>query len=343
MTTITKLVRKNILELKPYSPAREEYPEGDAVLLDANENPFIEPYNRYPDPYQRRLKEKIAAVKNVNTTQLFAGNGSDEAIDLLIRIFCEPRRDNIVIAYPTYGMYETVAAIQDVDVRKALLDDRFDIDTGGVLAASDGNSKLLFLCSPNNPTGNTFSADRIMQLAAKFPGIVVLDEAYTDFSVKGSLAGMIQRYPNLVVLQTFSKAWGLAGIRLGIAIADISVVRLMIRIKYPYNISMPTTEYALKALDNTGTVMKHISDILLERDRLVSEFRNIAVIEKTFPTDSNFILVKVPDAVSVYEKLKARQIIVRNRSGLPMLYNCLRITVGKPEENQKLIDSLKQM
>ncbi len=343
MFNLNQLVRENIKKLKPYSSARDEYSGDAAVFLDANENPFNDPFNRYPDPLQRKLKEKIARIKGAEPKQLFLGNGSDEAIDLLIRVFCEPRESNVVTIDPTYGMYEVCADINNVAVRKVLLTTGFQLDTAGLLNAADENSRLLFLCSPNNPTSNSFKHGDILTIVQNFSGIVVLDEAYIDFSVEASLIPELKNFPNLVILQTFSKAWGLAGIRLGMAFASPEIISLLNKIKYPYNVNSITQQKALEMTDQEFTKNDWVNEILKGREYLINELNKIPVIQRIYPSDANFLLVKVTDTRNVFNYLTDNKVIVRDRSKMNLCEGCLRFTIGSREENRRLIKVLKDM
>lgn len=340
---ITSLMRKNIITLKPYSSARDEF-KGDAeVFLDANENPYPSPYNRYPDPLQRTLKEKIAEIKGVDPSQIFLGNGSDEGIDLLIRAFCEPNQDSIMITEPTYGMYAVCAEINGVNVQQALLTPDFDLDLDAFPNTFDATTKIIFLCSPNNPTGNMLSHDKIVEVLKRFYGIVVIDEAYIDFAKGKSFIKDLKKYPNLVVLQTFSKAWGLAGLRLGMCYASPEIISILNKIKYPYNINIRTQELVLDALEHKYKKDIWVEEILTQRTKLIKALKGLSIVEKVFPSDANFVLVRVKDAHGTYEYLMNNGIIVRDRSKVMLCYNCLRISVGTPDENEKLIESLKKL
>jgi histidinol-phosphate aminotransferase len=339
-TDINKLLRSNIATLVPYSSARDEYTGSEALFLDANENPFNAPYNRYPDPHQTKLRERIAVLKGVSSEQVFAGNGSDEAIDLLFRIFCEPGIDNVVSIDPTYGMYGVCAEINDVEVRRVPLGSDFELDLPGLKAACDTHTKLLFVCSPNNPTANSFDPGDLLRLADELDVMVVVDEAYIDFSSRESLKSKVESYPNLVVLQTFSKAWALAGIRLGIAIGDPLLIRTMDKVKYPYNINMLTQRYAMEALDDHQRVEDWIRMILAERSRLARTLKKYRFVEKVYPSDANFLLVKVSKPKKVYNYLVEKKIIVRDRSDTALCDGSLRITVGTAEENNRLTGAL---
>lgn len=340
---ITGLVRKNIRELKPYSCARNEFKGEASVYLDANENPMNAPYNRYPDPLQGELKAKIANLKKVRPSQIMLGVGSDEPIDLLIRIFCEPRVDNVVAIDPTYGMYQVCADINDVEYRKVLLNADYSLDADRVLAAVDANTKLIFLCSPNNPTGNLLDRKEIGKIISGFQGIVIIDEAYVDFSSDPSWLTELDQHANLVVLQTFSKAWGLASVRCGMAFASEEVIDYLNKVKYPYNLNLLTQEFVSEQLDHESRKTEWVEMLLEQRALLQKQLEAIAWIEKVYPSDANFLLVKVPDANRLYDKLVDKGIIVRNRNKISLCAGCLRITVGVPDENNTLIDELKQL
>ena len=334
------LVRENIRKLKPYSSAREEYTGAEAVFLDANENPFNTPLNRYPDPLQKKLKKVISGIKNVNDQQIFLGNGSDEAIDLIIRVFCNPGTDNIIGVDPSYGMYEVCAAINDVEYRKVLLTKDFQPDVDAIISSVDANSKILFLCSPNNPTGNLFDKNSVLGLIEKFPGIVVIDEAYIDFAVGGGFSGYLDQYNNMVVLQTFSKAWGLAGIRLGMAFASPVIIKYMNHVKYPYNVNMLTQQKAMEELEMQNRKDEWVNEIIGQRKILMERFSRLPFVEKVFPSDANFFLAKVSDPLGVYRFLVERKIIIRDRSRVSLCEGCLRITVGTPLENKQLLETI---
>ena len=344
---IENLVRENIKRLTPYSFARKEFSGAAQIFLDANENSFGSPleqnYHRYPDPLQTEVKREIAILKGVESGEIFVGNGSDEAIDLLFRIFCEPRADNILICPPTYGMYEVSAAINDVETKRAPLTKDFRLDLQAIEKAIDTNTKLLFICSPNNPTGNSFPREEILKLAEMFGGIVVVDEAYIHFSRRKSLASEINNFKNLVVLQTFSKAWGLAGARVGLAFANEETIALFNRVKPPYNVSEPAQETILRALKNAAKVESTIAEIISEREKLIKKLSEISCVEKIYPTDANFVLVKTTDAEKIYRFLLGEKIVVRNRSRAELCAGCLRITVGTPEENESLLKALKKL
>ncbi len=344
MKKLEQLVRSNILSLKPYSSARDEYQGKEAkVFLDANENPYNYPYNRYPDPLQRDLKVRISKIKGVTPENIFLGNGSDEAIDIAFRIFCNPGIDNAVAIEPTYGMYKVCAEINDVEYRPVLLDETFQPDANKILESVDENTKLLFLCSPNNPSGNDLNREVVINLIRKFEGIVILDEAYIDFSGNASMLGSLNEYPNLIVLQTFSKAWGMAGIRLGMAFASIDIIQLMNKVKYPYNVNQLTQQQALMQLEHNNRVREWVKTLIAERDRMMKEFENIDICKKVFPSNANFFLARFQDATSTYNDLVDKGIIVRNRSRISLCGNSLRITIGTPEENNLLIATINKM
>ncbi|MCB0553771.1 MAG: histidinol-phosphate transaminase [Phaeodactylibacter sp.] len=340
MSSINHLVRSNILRLTPYSSARSEYKGWAEIFLDANENPYDTGYNRYPDPLQWKLKERISVLKGVAPENIFLGNGSDEAIDLLIRIFCEPGVDHIITLPPTYGMYKVSADIANVPVKEVLLDKDFQPDVAAILSAADGHSKLLFLCSPNNPTANSFKLDKVQELLAGFPGIVVVDEAYIDFSGQPSCINLLAEFPNLVVMQTFSKAWGMAGIRLGMAFASEEITGLFNKVKPPYNINQLTQEVALEALENQQQQEEWVQQILGQRVVLTQYLSGLDYVQRIYPSDANFLLVRVKDPKSVYDFLVSNGIIVRDRSRVALCEGCLRITIGTPEENEQLFRAL---
>ncbi|RYZ20292.1 MAG: histidinol-phosphate transaminase [Chitinophagaceae bacterium] len=347
MFDLEKLVRPNIRSLKPYSSARSEFSGVASVFLDANENSFGSPltkwYNRYPDPLQWELKRKIAGIKSVPAEGMLLGNGSDECIDLLIRAFCEPGIDRILICPPTYGMYEVYAHINNVGVDEVPLRAAdFQLDLEGIEGALTAATKLIFLCSPNNPTGNSLYREDIEVILNNFDGIVVVDEAYINYSRSRSFLTELKDYPNLVVLQTFSKAWGLAALRLGITYASAPIIGVLNKIKPPYNINAATQELALKALDKLDEVNAMIRETVQERSTLLEGLSAVAGVQQIFPTDANFVLVRITDATRVYEYLRDRGIIVRNRSNVVLCDDCLRITVGTPEQDQKLLTALKE-
>jgi len=338
---LDSITRDNVKKLVPYSSARDEFSSSNGIFLDANENPFNTGYNRYPDPHQKKLKEKIAVLKDVESKNIFLGNGSDEAIDLLFRAFCEPGKSNVIILPPTYGMYEVAANINDVEVRKVMLQNNFQPDTAEILNAIDSNTRLIFFCSPNNPTANSFQPEAMEQILENFNGIVVVDEAYIDFSSQKSFASELNSYPNIVVLQTFSKAWGMASLRLGMAFADKKIISILSRIKPPYNINGVTQQLALEALEKPEKVKNYISEILKERSKLILALSSMQLVKHVYPSDANFILIKVDDAKSLYNYLVNEQIVVRDRSKVVLCEGCIRITVGTKEENDTLLNALK--
>lgn len=340
---IDKLLRKNIKTLQPYSSARDEYSGEAMVFLDANENPFNEPYNRYPDPLQRNLKEKIALLKDVIPEQIFLGNGSDEPIDLLIRAFCEPGEDNVVSIDPTYGMYQVAAGINNVEVKKVSLTESFELDSQKLLNSTDEKTKLIFLCSPNNPTGNCLNEKAVLEVVKNFQGIVVLDEAYIDFAPGKSLLPQLNDYPNLIILQTFSKAWGMAGIRLGMAFATSEIIAVLNKIKYPYNLNILTQQKALELIKNRDKVEKWVKLLIAEREKMKKLLSDFPFVVKIFPSDANFILVKMHDARGIYEYLKEEGVIVRDRSKVHLCEDSLRITIGSSDENEQLLKALKEL
>lgn len=342
---VNNLLRENIKHIKPYSSARDEYKDAsaDMVFIDANENPFQTNVNRYPDPQQTKVKERLAQIKGVSTSQILLGNGSDEVLDLLFRAFCEPRQDNVITLPPTYGMYKVLADLNAVDIISVELDDDFEPKVDKILHVQNNNSKLLFLCSPNNPTANSFSANKVEELIKGFKGIVVIDEAYIDFSAKASWLSRINEFPNLIVTQTLSKAYGLAGIRLGICYASEFIISVLNKIKPPYNVNQLTQEKALDRLNEIGAVEEQIASILKERSVLISELNNFSFIKTIYPSDSNFVLAKVDDADLRYKQLIDKGVVVRNRTKQPLCENCLRFTVGTSNENKLLIKTLNQL
>ena len=336
------LVRKNIWNLKPYSSARNEYNGKNAeVFLDANENPYNEPLNRYPDPLQNELKSSVSFVKNVPVDNIFLGNGSDEPIDLVFRIFCRPQIDNVVAIAPTYGMYEVCANINDVEYRKVRLGDNFKMNAEDLLQATDANTKLIFICSPNNPTGNAFPREEILKVINNFEGIVVIDEAYSDFCNLRPFRLDILKYPNIIVLNTFSKAYGCAAIRLGMAFASEQIIQLFNKVKYPYNVNLLTQNMAKQVLKDKDSIHQRIVLILKEREMLMSAVDKLPITKKLYSTDANFFLVKVTDANAIYNYLVNKGIIVRNRNQVELCDNCLRITVGTKQENSQLLSALR--
>lgn len=344
---INTLLRPHLVVLKPYSSARDEYTGKSGVFLDANENPYgsitTENFNRYPDPYQLALKERISAIKGVHSDQLFLGNGSDEAIDLLFRAFCRPGVDQAILLPPTYGMYEVSAAINDVETIKVPLTLNFQLDTNAILEWMTPTSKLLFICSPNNPSGNNIHREDILSLIAQFPGLVIVDEAYIDFSGEPSFTTELQNYPNLIVIQTFSKAWGLASLRLGMAFASPEIIGILNKIKPPYNISGLTQQKVLEALGDISPMERMTRDILQERKFLEQELASLSLVEKIYPSNANFLLIKVKAAKKTYDDLVHEKIIVRDRSKVLLCDECLRITVGTRAENETLLRALKKI
>jgi histidinol-phosphate aminotransferase len=336
------LVRPNVLELKPYSSARDDFFGDASVFMDANENPFNDPYNRYPDPAARKLKLRIAELKNLNVEQIFTGNGSDEAIDLLIRIFCQPANDEILSIDPSYGMYQVCADINDVRFVKVKLTPDFQPDVLQILKLARSKTKLLFLCSPNNPTSNSLDDEKVLELISKFPGIVIIDEAYIDFSSKPGFSRYLEKFDNLVILQTLSKAWGLAGIRLGMAFAHPEIISLMNKVKYPYNINSLTQKLALEKIRLVEEKNNWVKLILEGRNFLSVELKSFPFVQQVFPSDSNFLLVKVSNPVKLYNYLTQDGIIVRDRSSVTLCEGCLRITAGTTAENHALLGSLKR-
>lgn len=340
---LNNLLRENIRNLKPYSSARDEYTGEAMVFLDANENPFNQPYNRYPDPLQKELKAKIASIKNIPAEQIFLGNGSDEPIDLLIRAFCEPGVDNIVTIDPSYGMYKVAADISGIELRKVSLTESFDLDVNATLKACDKNTKLIFLCSPNNPTGNSLNKNSMLEVTGNFNGLVIVDEAYIDFSDNKSLLNDLQNYPNLVVLQTFSKAWGMAGIRLGMAFASNEITGILNKIKYPYNINVLTQQKALELLEQKEQVEQWVKMLCRERETMEANLEKLPFVVKVYPSDANFLLVKMYDARGIYNYLVEEGIIVRDRTKVHLCDDSLRITIGTENENITLMNTLQNL
>jgi histidinol-phosphate aminotransferase len=343
---LNKLIRPNIRILKPYSSARSEFSGSAKIYLDANENSFGSPltkwYNRYPDPLQWELKQKIASIKNVDAENMLLGNGSDECIDLLIRAFCNPKEDNIIICPPTYGMYEVFAHINDVPVKEVPLTTTYQLNLEALEEAIDAKTKIIFICSPNNPTGNSLGREDIEMILNNFDGLVVIDEAYINYSRQRSFVPELKDYPNLVVMQTFSKAWGLAALRLGMIFASREIVDVLNKIKPPYNINGATQELVLKALDNLEEVNSMIKETIKERELLIKELTALPTVQKIFPTDANFVLVKMDSATAIYTYLKEQGIIVRNRSNVLLCEDSLRITVGTAHQNKTLLEALTQ-
>jgi histidinol-phosphate aminotransferase len=343
---IQKLVRANVQSLQPYSSARDEYKDAtseEMIFLDANENPFENGVNRYPDPQQNKVKEILSTIKRVNKKNILLGNGSDEVLDLIFRAFCEPNKDNIITLPPTYGMYAVLANINAIENRKVLLSTTFQPKVNAILNAVDAHTKMLFLCSPNNPSGNSFSADTVEELLTKFKGLVVIDEAYIDFSAQESWLERLQQFPNLIITQTLSKAYGLAGIRLGICYASQEIIAILNKIKPPYNLNELTQQKAVERLLKVDEVLKEVSVIVKERSVLMNELKEVSFISKVHPTDCNFVLVQVDDASKRYNQLIAKGIVIRNRTTQPLCENCLRFTVGTTTENKKLMQALKEL
>lgn len=343
MFELKQIVRPNIWALKPYSCARDEFKGEASVYLDANENPYNAPFNRYPDPLQLSVKAEIEKVKGVAVKNIFLGNGSDEAIDLVYRVFCEPKEDNVVAIAPTYGMYGVCADVNNVEYRSVLLDEQYQFKADELLKVADAKTKVMWLCSPNNPTGNALDELEIEKLLKAFKGIVVVDEAYIDFSAHPSWVKRLAEYPNLIILQTLSKAWASAGVRLGMAFASEEIIALFNKVKYPYNVNILTQEKALEMLRNPKKVSDWVDILLKERAKMVADLGQLAIVEKIYPTDANFVLVKVNDAVKTYNHLVSKGIIVRSRHTVVLCGNCLRITVGTQEENAILMKELKSL
>jgi histidinol-phosphate aminotransferase len=343
MKPLKELTRPNIWNLAPYSSARDEYSGHEAhVFLDANESPYNAPMNRYPDPLQREVKQMLKKVKGVPEEMIFLGNGSDEAIDLAYRVFCNPSRDNVVAIAPTYGMYKVCADINDVEYRQVLLDEDFDFKAADLLAACDEHTKIIWLCSPNNPTGNSLNRDEILKVVEGFEGIVIVDEAYIDFSQQMSMRKELPNHPNLIILQTMSKAWGSAAIRLGMAFASKEIIAIYNKVKYPYNVNQLTQEQALEMLKDPFEVDKWVKILMAERSRLIQAFMELPICEKVYKTDANFFLAKMSDANAIYDYLVDKGVIVRNRNKIQLCKNCLRITIGNRTENNELLAALRQ-
>jgi histidinol-phosphate aminotransferase len=343
MKPLEQLVRPNIWSLAPYSSARDEYSGKEAhVFLDANENPYNAPYNRYPDPLQRDVKTRLEKVKGVPAENIFLGNGSDEAIDLVYRIFCEPGVDNVVSITPTYGMYQVCADINNIECRQVLLDDDFQFHADQLLAACDQHTKAIWLCSPNNPTGNSLDRNELLKVIESFDGIVVVDEAYIDFAQQQSLRQELPAHPNLIILQTMSKAWGSAAIRLGMAFASKDIIAIFNKVKYPYNVNLLTQQQALEMLKDPYEVDKWVKTLLTERTHLMQAFQELPICEQVYKTDANFFLARMTDAQKIYDYLVDQGIIVRNRTRIQLCHNCLRITIGTRSENAELLSALRQ-
>ena len=343
MKSLQDLTRKNIWNLAPYSSARNEYAGREArVFLDANENPYNAPFNRYPDPLQLELKAAISKVKGVPAECIFLGNGSDEAIDLPYRCFCEPGVDNVVAIEPTYGMYKVCADINNVEYRTVLLDEQYQTTADKLLAATDAHTKIIWLCTPNNPTGNCLVREEVIKVIEQFEGLVIVDEAYSDFSSQKTLRSELAKYPNMIVLNTMSKAWGCAAIRLGMAFASQDIIDIFNKVKYPYNVNQLTQQQALEALKDPFEVDQWVKILLQERSRMIEAFRELPICEKVYPTDANFFLAKMTDATKIYNYLVDHAIIVRNRHRVQLCQNCLRITIGTKTENNELVAALRQ-
>jgi len=342
---LNKLIRENIKNLKPYSSARHEFVGNAAVSLDANENPYGSPlpesFNRYPDPLQWQVKFQLARIKGVPAENIFVGNGSDEVIDLAFRIFCNPQKDNVIICPPTYGMFEVSANINDVNIKKVNLLPGFQLDVEGILNAVDANTKILFICSPNNPTGNNMNREDVEMLLNNFPGIIIIDEAYINYSNQKTFIQELTEYPNLIVMQTLSKAWGLAALRLGLCYASIDIIDVFNKVKPPYNVNKASQQLAVDALANTDQVNNWIKEVVAQKEMLIKELAAFPFIGYIYPSDANFFLMKVKDADKLYTYLSDNGVIIRNRSKEVNCENCLRVTIGTPDENQQLINLLK--
>lgn len=342
---LNKIIRPNVAVMKPYSSARDEFEEAtaDMVFLDANENPFPNGVNRYPDPQQQSVKEILGEIKGVATNQILLGNGSDEVLDLIFRAFCEPKEDNVIFLPPTYGMYGVLAALNNIETKEVLLSESFDIRVNETLDVVNAQSKIIFLCSPNNPSGNSFSAEAIRKIVESFDGLVVIDEAYIDFAEQDSWIGELKNYPNLIVTQTLSKAYGLAGIRLGTCYASPEIIEVLNRIKPPYNVNELTQQRAKERLLDKQGVADEIERIISEREKLIAALKDITFVSEIFPTDANFVLVRVDDANKRYDELIEKGIVIRNRTTQPLCENTLRLTVGTTDENTELIKALKEL
>lgn len=342
---INNLVRENIKNLEAYSSARNEFKGliDDVVFLDANENPFENGVNRYPDPLQADLKNSLTTINGASTSNMLLGNGSDEVLDLLYRAFCEPKKDNIITLPPTYGMYQVLADVNDIAIKKVILTEDFQPKVDQILDVADANSKILFLCSPNNPSGNSFSEASVLELLQKFNGLVVIDEAYIDFSSQKSWLNRLEEFPNLIITQTLSKAYGMAGIRLGICYASKEIISILNRIKPPYNVNELTQQKAITRLKDIKSIRNQIKDLLTEREELAKTLESISYVSKIYPSDANFILVKVDDATKRYNQLLEQKIVIRNRSKQELCDNCLRLTIGTPRENKQLIKALQAL
>lgn len=345
MFDLEKIVRPSIRKLTAYSSARDEYKQeiANMLFLDANENPFTNGLNRYPDPQQSTIKKVLAEEKGLNTSQILLGNGSDEVLDLIFRAFCEPGKNAVITLPPTYGMYKVLADLNNVENKEVLLKKDFQPDVATILKKADDKTRILFLCSPNNPTGNVFDSDKIEKLVKDFKGIVVIDEAYIDFYAGESWVNFLSKFPNLVVTQTLSKAYGMAGIRLGICYASDAIISVLNKIKPPYNVNQLTQQKALERLQDKTLVQKEITQLLLERSKLISELEGIEIVDRIYPTDANFVLIKVDNATDRYNQLITKGIVVRNRTNQTLCENTLRITVGTSEENKYLIKAMKEL
>jgi histidinol-phosphate aminotransferase len=345
MKNLEELIRPHLLNLIPYSSARDEYSGEIGIFLDANENAFGsiigEKLNRYPDPYQKKLKEKISKIKGCSPESIFLGNGSDEPIDLIIKLFCNPGQDNVIVNPPTYDMYSVASYINNTEVRKVVLNQDYQLDIANIFAHSDPNTKIIFLCSPNNPTGNSLNKEDVLHIINKFEGITVIDEAYIDFAPHNGFLRYLGNHRNLIILHTMSKAWGLAGLRLGMAFASPEIITMMNKIKYPYNINQVTQQLVLSALDNENRKDLWVQEILKQKRDLENELNSLEIVKRVFPSDANFLLVKFNNATSVFKYLLENSIIVRNRSRLVLCDNALRITVGTGEENKSLMECLR--
>lgn len=343
MKTLQELVRPNIWRLAPYSSARNEYAGHEAhVFLDANENPYNQPYNRYPDPLQTEVKARLSFIKSVPEECIFLGNGSDEAIDLVYRVFCRPQTDNVVAIEPTYGMYKVCADINDVEYRPVQLDAAYRMSADALLQRCDRHTKVIWICTPNNPTGNNMSQEEIEKVLVRFQGIVVIDEAYSDFSTARVFRSRLKEFPNMIVLNTMSKAWGCAAIRLGMAFAQKAIIGLFNKVKYPYNVNTLTQKEALEALGHRAQVERWVSMLLCERAAVMDAFRLLPICKQVFPSDANFFLARMTDAQAIYDYLVEKGIIVRNRTRVTLCHDCLRVTIGTEKENQQLIGALRQ-
>ena len=342
---LNRLVRENVRGLKPYSSARDEYTSDGSkmVFIDANESPYSNGINRYPDPQQRQLKTLLAKSSSLAPANILLGNGSDEVLDLIFRAFCEPHKDNVITMPPTYGMYKVLAGINAIENREVLLTESFELDVDRILESVNSKTKVIFLCSPNNPTGNSFSVKHIEYLLNNFQGLLVVDEAYIDFATQGSWLNKLGQFPNLMVTRTFSKAYGMAGLRLGVCYASENIITILNRIKPPYNVNELTQRKAFQMIQNTALVEEQIAEILSERDRMIGQLAKISYVKKIYPTDANFILVKVDDADKRYQEILELGVVVRNRSTQPLCYNTLRFTIGTPEENETLLKVLNSL